>query len=852
MSTPHPGDEATLRVSADHTPRAPVDLAQFAPGTLIAGRYRIASLLGSGGMGEVYRADDIKLGQTVALKFLPAALARDPILLGRLHDEVRLGRQVSHPNVCRIYDIGEFGHAHFVAMEYVDGEDLARLLRRIGRLSHDKGIELAHGIAAGLAAAHAKGILHRDLKPANVMIDGHGNPRITDFGLALDFEDSGFADAAGTPAYMAPEQLEGRAASVQSDLYALGLVMYEMFTGRRPERRDALAHADTEPPSSHARDLEPAVEQVILRCLSRDPAQRPHSAREVLQSLPGGDPLAAALAAGETPSPRMVAAAGTEGSLKPAVAWMWLSVMAALLALGIFINARWRIMPRIAFEMPPAVLEQRAAEIAREAGLPPASHRAGTFQSDYNYLGWVAEHDRSPRRFDDLRHGPPPVTYMVRMSRQPLTPRGNVTSATRDDPPMEKPGDARIVVDTAGRLVGLSAVPATGGSGTADWNRLLGLGGFDAVGLRRVPPREVPPHFADERAAWDGVWPGAPSRPLHIEAAAAGGVPVWFHISGPWETSGAAGRMAFGASWMALLGAVSAGLSLLCVVLGWRNFRLRRSDRTGAFRLAAAFFFVIGASDLLLADYSGGAAHRLSALSTATREGLFYAAILYVVYIALEPYVRRRWPERLIGWARLLAGNARDPMVGRDILIGLAAGTAHATLASLSNWLPGAMGWQLPAVPHATSLDSLLSIRHVVGAMLGAVPSSIYFGLLPVLILIGLTMVVRRRKIAVALLFLVLTMIYLAAGRGNPFFLVACFLIAVMWTALTVRVGLLATVAAQWAFMLAFRMPTALDPSSWAAVPLALPLIVLAALAVYAFRTALGNQPVFSGALLDD
>src|SRR5688572_7367663 len=142
----------------------------FAPGALLAGRFRMVSLLGRGGMGEVYRAEDLKLGQAVALKFLPGPI--DRAKLDRFYSEVRLGRQVAHPNVCRIYDVIEAEQRHFLVMEYVDGEDLASLLRRIGRVPDDKGLEIARGLCAGLAAAHEKGILHRDLKPANVMIDG--------------------------------------------------------------------------------------------------------------------------------------------------------------------------------------------------------------------------------------------------------------------------------------------------------------------------------------------------------------------------------------------------------------------------------------------------------------------------------------------------------------------------------------------------------------------------------------------------------------------------------------------------------------------------------------------------------
>src|SRR5262249_54509492 len=182
-----------------------IDHGRFGPGVVLDTRYRIIGLLGKGGMGEVYRADDLRLGQPVALKFLPQTLATDARRLSQLHNEVRTARQVSHSNICRVYDIGDVDGQLFLSMEYVDGEDLAASLKRVGRFPEDKGVEIARQICAGLASAHERDVIHRDLKPANIMIDANGRARIMDFGLAA----AGAVEdvRVGTPAYMAPEQL---------------------------------------------------------------------------------------------------------------------------------------------------------------------------------------------------------------------------------------------------------------------------------------------------------------------------------------------------------------------------------------------------------------------------------------------------------------------------------------------------------------------------------------------------------------------------------------------------------------------------------------------------------------------
>ena len=293
-----------------------IDHGRFPPGTLLGGRYRIVERLGRGGMGEVYRADDLKLGQPVALKFLPPDVDKDPARLTQLHTEVRMARQVSHPNVCRVYDIDEVDGHTFISMEYVDGEDLSSLLRRIGRFPQDRALAISRQVCAGLAAAHERGVVHRDLKPANVMIDdtGQGPASRTSASPAS----TGESVRAGTPAYMAPEQLAGREVTARSDIYALGLVLYEIFTGQRALEAQNLAELIRKREQSGI--LPPSA--IVARHSSRRSRRRScdvsgrirrnarPSALAVSAALPGGDPLAAALAAGETPSPEMVAAAG--------------------------------------------------------------------------------------------------------------------------------------------------------------------------------------------------------------------------------------------------------------------------------------------------------------------------------------------------------------------------------------------------------------------------------------------------------------------------------------------------------------------------------------------------------------
>jgi serine/threonine-protein kinase len=210
-------------------------------GVTLADRYEIIEELGKGGMGRVYRVEDTKLIQEVALKLIKPEIAKDKRTIERFSNELKTARQIRHKNVCGMYDLGEEKGIHYITMEYVRGEDLKRLIRKIGRLGAGQAVPIAKQICEGLAEAHRMGVVHRDLKPQNVMVDEDGNARIMDFGIARSLEAKGITGAGvmiGTPEYMSPEQVEAKEIDQRSDIYSLGIILYEMTTGRLPFEAD--------------------------------------------------------------------------------------------------------------------------------------------------------------------------------------------------------------------------------------------------------------------------------------------------------------------------------------------------------------------------------------------------------------------------------------------------------------------------------------------------------------------------------------------------------------------------------------------------------------------------------------
>jgi len=812
VQQPPPDDPTVFRSPAGAAQAAP----QLTPGTILGGRYRIVSLVGSGGMGQVYRADDLKLGQTVALKFLAHQRSDD-----RIYDEVRIGRQISHPNVCRLYDIAEVDGRQFITMEFVDGEDLASLLRRIGRLPAEKALMLTRDLCAGLAAAHEKGVIHRDLKPANVMIDGRGRGRITDFGLALAGE--GSRELAGTPLYMAPEQFEEAAASARSDIYALGLVLYEIFTGRRafdsPSAEEALdwkRRGNFSRPSQLMRDIPPAIEQVIERCLSPLPQARPATVEEVLRELPGFDPLAAAIAAGETPSPGMVAAAAERGDLPRAAAWTLLLLSIAGLISYAALTSHTMVYRNLPVK-PPDVLADHVNAILAASGQPlERADAAGYFLAD----------SRESLQFH-WRQSPKPMMAGIELEQR----------IRDDDPPWDVPGMAGVITDAAGKLVEMTIVPPRvesppAHSSPVDWTAFMHYAGIGEL-PRPVPSIWSAPVDSDAKQAWiagDGT---------RVETAAYHGKPVWFAVIAP-------GRRP-GAQWVQLLlkfnvvsGIVAIVFTIVfmisALVLAHRNLRRGQGDRRGATSIAVFMFATVFAAFLIRAHHPPDALLEALLMLKIASWAAFMALFVWFAYVAIEPLVRRRWPAMLIGWSRLIEGRYRDPMIGRDVLIGGTVGTL------------AAVAWQAavltPGTPRMNNVFSALSGLREVGFFIGWSLSTAVLGALSgatiMLTLHGLT---RSPRLSIFLYFLANWIFFAGDATGAPWYRFAyAAILAATLLAVFIRFGLLALSFTALPFFLLRTVPLTLDSGAFYFGRSLFVLLLLGSLLLSGFLVSLGGK----------
>ena len=833
MEVPVHSQSATVVIpaTASHSAPSSPEEGRFLPGTLIAGRYRIVSLLGRGGMGEVYRATDLTLAQPVALKFLPDSGPDDVRAIERFHNEVRVARQVSHPNVCRVYDVGEAEGMPYISMEYVDGEDLSSLLHRIGRLPADKALEIARKICAGVAAAHDKGVIHRDLKPANIMLDRRGNVVIMDFGLAAVADQLRGAEArSGTPAYMAPEQLRGEQVTAKSDIYALGMVLYEIFTGKRAYDAATLAELIRLQESAHitsmssiAAEIDPAVEKAIRRCLDPEPAKRPATALLVAAALPGGDPLAAALAAGETPSPELVAASGeTQGlPLKKSVP-MALALALCIIAVP-FARTNIELHSLVPLELSPDALAAKVREHAAAFGYTaiPADKKYD-LHWDWDAIVDAAKHVKTEEQARRWFQAEPPMRLGYRESPMPLVsrPDGEVTT---DRPAPTLSGMIEAWVTSKGDLRYFHAVPpqvdSSPAGGEVSQQTISRAIGFDISQWPETAPRFTPLYSSDWRKAWKGQHPTLHTD-LTVQAAAWHGKIVDLQVLSPWSVAWRQPQ-SLTVSWKnsarSLIERISyALLFLFSAFMAARNLRAGRGDRRGAWRLAMAVL-------ILQAGFSLFSMHWvmdisiLSILKSNAADWFLSAAIIWVLYLALEPSVRARWPHAILTWSRVLAGRWQDAQVAAHVLYGALVGVIIAAFFLAAQWFQVSQG----SFSTTTGDDVGTSARLWIADVLGRANNAMEFGLIVVFTIFCFRAVCRKDWIASVAAAVLFTLVENDTWQGNWFNFPFFFVIFALLIFVLMRLGLISTVVALFSVNTLLRTPGAQNltkPYEWAVV----------------------------------
>ena len=814
--------------------------ARFPPGRIFAARYRIVSLLGRGGMGEVYRADDLKLGQRVALKLLAVRADAQSEILHRFVAEVRLARDISHPNVCRVYDIGEAEGWHYLSMEYVDGETLASLLRRFGNLPGEKALDFARQLCAGLAAAHERGVLHRDLKPANIMVDGRGQIRIVDLGLATPAGDP-VREVAGTPAYMAPEQLSGGRINERTDVYALGLVLYELFTGRMVFPVSTLEErvvAGSAGPVAIGRmsGVDPDLEDAIRSCLEVDPFDRPSSAWAVAAALPGGDPLAAALAEGRMPSPEMIAAAGQKGALRRRAAWS----LAGAIAVGtLAVAARVGVVTQTGPAHLPKPLEVLAERARNE--LTAIGHTAPVKDDEFWFepvpAGSVAD--------------TPSIRFVYRQSPEYLISQNSLHVVIEHDPPADTPGMATVVLDADGRLRRVSVVPQARGAdataSTRSWPDLFADAGLDFQ--RFVPAAATPsPLIAhDSHVAWEGPAASGATR-LRVTGASLNQQIVFFDVAAvgappparqTWYSRGARSP-----GNEALLVAATVLLFIGGGILAQRNLRLGYGDTRGARRLCR--LIAVGGIlwGVLRAHHVPQPVDEWMFLLIIAGWSLVWAGFAWVIYISLEPYMRKWWPHTLISWARLLAGRARDPLVGRDVLVGLLAGVVFVALLILRVEIYSRFGVPVRPLDQWYSLEAVRSIRYFLGLVIYFSLDTLNFALGALGTLLLLRVAVRSMWLSAAIWMVIVASLNLGGG-GLAWDLPFGLALAGLVLAVLLRSGLVSAAVMLLYIDFMTRLPVTLDAGSWYIAMSVLTLALVGAMTMYGFVVALAGQRPF-------
>ncbi|MBD3872293.1 MAG: protein kinase, partial [Acidobacteria bacterium] len=651
----------------------------------------------------------------------------------------------------------------------------------------------------------------------------------------------------------------------KSDLFALGLVLYELFTGEQPYKgktpAEILQHQEQSSPttpSSLVESFDPAVERVILKCLEKDPVQRPPSALAVSAALPGGDPLAAALAAGETPSPELVAQAGGAESVSPKTAIGLFLAALVFTAIWVVLAPQAQLVGYLDLQKSPEVLVSRAQQILLDFGYDEApGDSLFDFYPNEAYLGHIEKNDVSSDRWDRLGDSQPAaLRFRYRQSPQAIVKEsaGSIGNWMQD-PPMTIAGEAMLELDPKGRLLSFLALPpervesASAAAPEPDWQPILSAAGLDPAQLVAEESIWVPPVYADTRAAWVGTYPDAPDIEIRIEAAAFQGRPVAMRLLEPWNRTRAeeTADLAARTRTSEVFQHVTFNLMILAAIfVAWRNLRLGRGDRKTALRFA----LYLGVVRLL---WVVGAHH----VATQGESWILYSHYAYSVwriflvwtfYMAVEPYARRLWPHMLVTWVRFVGGRWRDPLVGRGILVGVAAGAFLTNLGWLLNWLfPRLTGMpgSLPDVELST-LEALRRGTHLVTALaIDHTNAILHHDLLIVLILVILRLLLRRTWLAVAAAFVLGIGAYWPAYSSPAVYLIFISLSLVVFIGVLFRYGFLSIVVSSAVGALLTGIPITYQVSSWTFGGTVVALALVLGLAIYGLRIALAGRPLF-------
>ncbi len=817
-----PAGHATSLVGSSHNHAGSsflnVDLGtsrrvELAMGTWFDERFLIGHRIGQGGMGTVYLAEDRVLNKRVAVKTFDKDVVtqfREQVVA-----ETALAQRVTHINVCRIHDI-KLGHEPaYLTMEYIDGEDLDQTLLRIGRFVPERALQVACEICQGLSAAHEQGVIHRDIKPRNIMLDSSGIVRITDFGLARISYGIEPSSIAGTLNYMAPEQQQGHGTSELSDIYALGLVLHEIYTGQLPAgwgpASSDLATSGWIPPSRLVPELDSRVERTILRCLQTDPTARPQSVRAIMGELAGTDRLTLSL---------------SDYSLRSTAPLRWMTIAALVGLVLCWLTSPFRPLEQTDFELAsPRRYQERATALIAEFGHQLAGqrdHQASGFVYSFPYRNEPREANQS-------------LGYWYRQAAGPLTP--TVMSLNRNqpptrvhtqDPPWTEPAMLGLELNTQGHLREYRHVPAAQGMGRAPANLERELEQlFSAANLK---------YQAFERQSFEpapGLWLagvfGALGTDLLFRVVGDSDHPTvvlvgikeqrvtHFRVTNRTNETSFSNPFADNLNDVLFL-VVSMG-GMLWVVLSKRNSSSREGDAHAAKVTAAIVFSSLAASTVLSESHTLDLHQEIGLIQLGLLNALFWSALLWLLYVSLAPMVRRELPRSIDGWRRVTHGQFRHPQVALWTICGAMLGTlappilmtAHA-LVRHGLGLP--MRYGIPPI-ESPAIESMFGLASVYCSSLA---NSIYFAFALVLFPMLLMKIIDNFRVAVCLAWGINSIFYGAYyGAGvEPWWDWSLFcgymsLWAALHLAVALRGGVLAAAVHLWVSSIIFYTPFTLS-----------------------------------------